>query len=347
VKWGKTSFVWDTVDPSSGPREDYAPGARRAIAMITVLDGSPAGRAQAATDLIGYASPPAGDKIGTNLVTYFKRTSPLPYPGAENLYLQALTNGQGLGVASHGPDGVSFAGGYQFQATFTSRPYLIKEDRQVKAQATAGLVQSPLYDPAGVKTFPDEGDALKRGWQSSRYVSRRFLPASRFITTRAGFLAYVSDNVDVPETFPFNEGLAQVRYVWHAVPVACIPFNAIQRCMGGVNTDGFDFAPPHTLLLTSMEYDAQPGPLGPLLADVAYGMLYLPRFTAAGVALGHAAMLRVFTAGPNAPYIDYDKVGVKNNAGRSPFRGGDDNPALPGTVKLDFADLFRPDQPAG
>jgi hypothetical protein len=340
VKWGKTTFYWDTVDPSSGPREDYAPGAKRAIATITVTDGSPAGRVQAARDLIGYATL-GTDKVGTNLATYMRRTNPLPYPGSDNLYCYSLVNGSGLGVASHGADGVSFSGGYQFQAVFTSRTYQIKEDRDVKAQEAAAAPQSPLWDPTGQKLYPDEGDALKRGWTNSRYVTRRVMGAGRLITVPVGFLAFASDNADVPVTYPYPEGIAQLSYVWHAVPFAAIPFGAISRCLNAVNSRSFDFAEPHTLMLTTYEYDAQPGPLGPILADVRYQFLYTPRVNRAGTALGHAASLRVFTAGVGAPYVDYDAVGVKGDTSKSPLRGGD------ATSLVDPADLFRPAQPTG
>jgi hypothetical protein len=225
---------------------------------------------------------------------------------------------------------------------FTSRTYQIKEDKDVKAQAAAGVMQSPLYDPAGVKTFPDEGDALKRGWEFSRYVTRRVALAGRLITVPVGFLEFeTAPNDGVPVTFPFPEGIANVSYVWHAVPFAAIPFKAISRCLTSINTDSFDFAEAQTLMLTSFDYDAQPGPLGPVLADVRYNCLYTPRTNAAGVALGHEASLRFGKDAANKNVVDYDRVRVVNNTDRGIFRGSTRADA----PKVDFGDLFRPAQP--
>jgi hypothetical protein len=343
AKVGKTTFTWLTVDQSDGPREDYAPGAKRSVVPVTVADGTEKGRRQAAADFIGSAALRTL-KLGSNLVTYLTRVTPMPYPGSENLYAYSLVSGNGLGSASLGADGgVAFSSGYQFQAVFTSRTYLVKEDGQVKAKASAGI-QSPLFDSASGNAFPDEGDALKRGWENSRYVTKRVVSSARLITVRDGFCAF-ADGTPLPEQLPFNEGMAQCRYVWHAVPVAALPNAAIRRCLGALNTDAFDFALPNTLMLTSWDYDAQPGPLGDILCDIAYNFLYIPKVNRAGTALGHSAALRK-TGAAGAGVVDYDRVTVFGNPNRWPFKGGTQDATDPASL-IDFADLFRPAQPTG
>jgi hypothetical protein len=343
MRFRSTFFTWYTENTGDGPREEYTPGAAKAAAPIQVVPGTVDGRAQAAADILGYGLVKQATVLGFPQ-RYLSRVTPMQYPagraaginpaGRPYLYASSLLQGQGLGVATTAGPGVDYPQ-YRWILTAEARPYRVREDLLV----LAGDVSSPLFDFTDPNNcYPDEGWTLKnKGWDATRYVTRRVEPAGRLVTVPAGLLYFGADRTPLPRSFGFNEVVANVFYRWECVPLDAVPLQAITALLGGVDTQQFDCWAGTGLLFQSAQITQGPGPLGDIIATVDYAFYYNPKVSSrTGTPLGHNAALRTFD---NGNILDYDRTCTANGAS-APFR------YFNGNVPVDFADLFRPDPPA-
>jgi hypothetical protein len=235
-------------------------------------------------------------------------------------------------TASHAPgDQTALSDWWKATFEYRSLPYDIHEDESVLA--TAGELYVSVAE-----AYPDEGDALRRGWAVSRYVSKLVEPGGRVIPLRNGCFYYVgvatAGGKDIPtlEPFPFNETLQHVNYVWHQVPLEGYPIKAVQTQLNTVNDAIFDGYPKGTLLFIDARETPRRDPFGQRTLDATYRFLFAPRCNAGLVGpLGHNAILRVDRIlGPRWTLVSTDAT---NGADKLPYRA------------TDFSKLFHPDQP--
>jgi hypothetical protein len=227
-------------------------------------------------------------------------------------------------------------------------PYNIEEDSAVVA--TSGPLQG----------YPDEGFGL--GLVSQRYVSLFWRPTSRILSTPQGVPFWVplplldpagTPTVPMPikNGIPTREGGGTLTVIWHRVPQAAIPFNAIANCQNKVNKDTFFGFPAQTVLLEDLDRKPIYLPNGLRAYDVQY--VFKLRFNMSRgldgqgkpnpnppVARGWNWSLRPLRNG-----LDYREVGLFNvtNPGPPPVFG----PMIDSLYRpADFSTLFRPDQPS-
>jgi hypothetical protein len=355
-RWRQTTFTWQHHS-GVGLREEAARDGARVVCPVNVLPGTFAARWQAQLDFLGYniVEQAVIGGVGHN---YISRVTPLDYepPGgpvlqagdvggdigvARQLWCSSLTGGEpvGVGVLQPGTDKNDY-NEYRYLAAFTPRVYRVREDPAVLAQAPpAGLTASPLYDPGPpAGGYPDEGDALRRGWKNTRFVERRILPKTSMHVLKGGFLLFQSDLQPVRQGFPFPEYTETVVYTWRCVPFVAIPRVAMARCGGRVNegvigtaAQAFDGFWPGTLCFLSAEMEVYNGPLGDLLADISYVFEHAPAPSNDGTVLrGHNAVLRNAGGG----VIEFQTVSADGGALTQ------DNAAF---KFADFTALFRPE----
>jgi hypothetical protein len=322
------------------PGEAVALDDARVATILDLADGSAAARVQAYEDFLGYQIVvPAVDSAG-HPVRYLSRQTPMPYTalvttanplGDSYLYCTNIPRGEPLGKPAgidggfnDGP-GVADYERYRLHAEFRTVPFDVHEDNEVIA-ATGPL-----------QGFPDDGDAVKHGIY--RYVTKEVRPAGRFLVLRNG-LAQYSDGTKIPEGYPVKEVMGEVIYTWHHVPAAAVPWLAIQRALGCVNvgsffglfgnTDSFDGFPQGTLLFNGLDPVRRKGWSGDVVYTIKYFFSFLPRLQYQGASptyMGWNSAART-TAGA------FDWVPVQlDGIGTTPYR------------YIDFAILFRPDQP--
>lgn len=156
---------------------------------------------------------------------------------------------------------------------------------------TLGLPMDPLYQTRGA-TVPDEGVALALGWKYSRFVTKLVQGASRAVSVKGGVVKHVFDGGSgwitatpggasaIGEGLVVTQYRANVKYIWHSVPLDAIPWNAIAKCGGGVNQFTFDGYPAGTLLLSGgPKVTISTWPTGARMADIEYDMIYQPNYT--------------------------------------------------------------------
>jgi hypothetical protein len=266
---------------------------------------------------------------------YVSRVTPFPLPvppdpgraPAAPLYAASLQQGVGYGVGTQG-DAWGDYKEYEFLMTCTPRDYAVKDDNAVRADLyNFPSTPSPLVDPTAGVSYPDEGTMLREGWDVTRYVTRRIYPAGRLIEVPGAFCRFTNGDV-VPGNQPVREAIFNCVYTWRLVPIAAVPFNAIQKALNAVNHDDFDVWPAGTMMLVDFKYDPQPGPLGDWLTDVAYTFQVKLGTDRNGVPRGHSSGLRHI----DGVGVDYMGIVCQGNTSRQIFR------------RWPMDSLFRPDQ---
>lgn len=315
----------------------------------------------------------------------FAATQPSSLPSAVYLYASNITHGRPLtpsGQTLVAGGGEQLVGGnfarYRFTVEFTTRTYDVRPDTAVLAVASqqvpgaggGGLV-SALNNPtpSPIVGFADEGQAIAgKAWtqfpnwppvnlpkfsSGTRYVTRYFRPGMRMRVLPYGTVHWNSDNMTIREGAAFNEATADVRYVWHLVPEAGVPFGAIQACINQTNGWWFDGFPIGTLLLAGADLRRSIGPLGDVLYNLEYCFSYLPKPARGvfkfegnpqnfpvGFPMGWNAQLRAKKMpnplAPNGTSVNLDYDQIVDDANNNPFQL-----MFP---PADFSTLFRPDQ---
>lgn len=173
-------------------------------------------------------------------------------------------------------------------------PWNIKPNSEVTPlaiTAATGAIYPPTVDIPD-PDVPDEGFALMAGWGRSRYVSKFVQPAPRALSIKSGLVHFVKDastpwlNYAIQGGGPIPEGTvitqyrANIKYIWHHVPLAAVPFNRIAEFSGGVNLSPFDGYPAGTLLMSGgPSIRTYTWPTGTRLAELEYNMIYQPNAT--------------------------------------------------------------------
>lgn len=295
VIYNSYPFLEDAKSPPS-PSPQYANDNGRITRSLRIEDGSETARFAAAKALLGVQTLNTASGGGGAISRWINRSTPrtatnpggmLPasYPaqidpdlnpnGNPYLWCTNIPQVEMLG-ASEGIDVQQlpiYSGGARFHAEFNTVPYFIIPDNQILA-ASGPLVGRP-----------DEGVALASGWQNSRFVSRYLKPGSRTITLPLGFMynarlvdASGYDNAATKQGLAFRESIWTIKYTHHTVPLAAVPFPAMDICLGCVNANDFDFVKLGTLLLSDVELKQYYSALGQILVDTTYSMRYLPHF---------------------------------------------------------------------
>jgi hypothetical protein len=223
----------------------------------------------------------------------------------------------------------------RYQTVWETLPYDVKEDAAVLAQT------GPLYGLIGAPDQPDEGDCLRRGWSLTRYVTKSVDHGAQTVSMRQGFMKYLRGAGEpvaqpIPVGWPMTVARLVITYVWHAVPLAGIPWAGIQAALNGVNKGAFDGYPTATLLFSDAKVRHYRSAFGQRIADVSYTMIYKPnKDPVTGLFMGWEAIIRV-KDGKRRYWVfscDGEQPDVSNlPEGRAAFQF------------VDFADLFRPDQ---
>jgi hypothetical protein len=131
-------------------------------------------------------------------------------------------------------------------------------------------------------------------------------------------------------------------YVWHAVPIAGVPFTAIQNRLGCLNTEYFDGLPPYTLMFASAKIRPYRSAFGMRIADVGYRFIFRPNFDSVdGYYYGWHAMLRVLDGRLRYYRVSTDGFCPAAGAGGEPTPLEDFRAPFRGTT---FGPLFHPDQ---
>lgn len=349
--FGQTEFNW--MSEGGGVREDYAVGSSRVSAPVNIRGATAKKRLQAAVDFIGYNVVKTAS-LGGATVRYISRALPLPYPvplkteanptKSPYLWCSALTAGRWDGVFRYNTQTeANDAEQYSWCAIFTPRLYEIKEDGFVVAQIRSdGGPTSPLYyagPPAS--SLPDEGDSLRRGYPSTRYISREISEAGKLVGIQGAMLRYgptEGNRPTFPQTYAFNEVTGRVVYTWWLVPLEAVPLSAIEKNLGTLNPYQFDAFAPRVMRFDSWNMDIQPGPLGDLLANVQYVFSLKQGYSRTqNKALGHNSVFRAVpvTAPASPTVLDYVPTFAPDGTTPAPYYDS----------TVGFESLFRPDQP--
>lgn len=304
LHWRNSNFTEHAPD---SPNERWGLGGSSFTRQFDLTDGLFLTRLQAAYDLYGYAvvvpnpSPPSGTNgVGLN---YISRVTPMPYPSrtpqniipAPDVPLPAgvlppdMTNrffavagprteplGKPLGTDLLGNTGT--AANYvraRLTVEFSTLPYQIKNDQQI------GVSQ---YGVA------DEGAALARGWQNTRYIIRHLEPFSRLIKIPYGMTYSIAYTVPTGGSklkplkvgLPIREGGCVAQYTWMRIPlgvggsVSGINFGRISSALGTINQFPFDFAAAQTLYFDNFATREYQGYFGEPLVDASFKFVHLP-----------------------------------------------------------------------
>lgn len=217
--------------------------------------------------------------------------------------------------------------GLFYKVNYSSPSYFIRPDEDTLA-TTGELGLAPRR--------PDDGAFLVEGYtwdERTRYITREIKAAPK-VATMAGSSVYYAEGAiigkPVPQALPFSQYRANVKYVWHQVPLAGIPWPMMASLADRVNLVAFDFAPSGTLKYTSSDVKVYRGPLGDMLADVTHHLVFLPNTAIDGTCKGWNAI-------PARVAGTYDYVYVTADG------------AAPGATNLlyqkaDFGSLFHPHQ---
>lgn len=302
-KWRNTN--WAECVPEF-PNEKWGPGNSSMQRKVRILDGSLQGRVQAAYDFLGYQV-----VIATGGVNYIHRVIPMPYPGLPAVAFQLAANNEPAGTLppditqkffvkaisrtehSGAPVGIDplasppGVGGSIYQETKltlegVTLPYAVIDDATLISQGGA------------TKGLPDEGAALAKGWQYTRYITRRREAFNRVITIPYGLMCTNSptfaENLKLNKTgIPFREGGEHRSYTWMEVPltpptgiigaglfVQGANWGLIESSLGMINNASFDGCDQETLLLDSIASREYQGSFGEWLADITFNMIFLP-----------------------------------------------------------------------
>lgn len=299
---------WCEHNPSS-PNERWSHSTGSSIQRkVIILDGSFRGRTQAAYDFLGYQVV----VVSPDGIPYIHRVIPMAYPAlpgssfklaagegevepagtvppdiTNRFYVEGISRTEpyapGMGIDPAALPFGTVASNYPralMTLECTSLPFNVVDDNTL-------FNNSGGSDPSSNPAVPDEGVALAKGWQFSRYIVREFEPYTRLIKIPTGIMAtdaitnqgkYKIDKVGQA----FLEGGEHRRYTWMRVPLDTpgqVPganFPKIEQAIGGINSEPFDGAPAETLLLSSVSARFYKGAFGEWLGDITFNMNYLP-----------------------------------------------------------------------
>jgi hypothetical protein len=343
MQWRATTYATDAEHGENNPAETYAVDHSTTTETIYLLgDGSLKARFQAAQDFCGYA------KVTTlSPQVYIARITPKPYPLTNQLgdnfeWCLDVTNAAPYGVPIGDPATTATnAKAARMVLHYQSVPFRVLPDNQVVA-------------PSGpLASFPDEGWYLaNKGLESTRYISRQRSDGGSFITSaRTGTLGYQTPQttngfIQLLQPLAVNQPTTDLVYIWHYVPVAGVPWKAIDAAEGRVNNATFDGRVAGTLLFKSASQRIYNSPLGDRVCDMHYAMKFVANatrtdqkrmpggtiITPKGTQLGWNATLGMDLA--DQGQVDWYPCFANNNgvAGNPPY---DSAP---------FDALFRPDQ---
>jgi hypothetical protein len=201
--------------------------------------------------------------------------------------------------------------------------FRITDDNSVTSQDDA--------DP--LTTYPDEGWALSRGLQYSRYITRQIKGMNKMLTIPRGILK-TTDGKAVLEAIAVNEHVAEYSYTWHQVPEEALPQLTWIEATNVVNDATFDLHPPGTLLFCGdPDLRMNPSPItGQYLYDVTYrfhSLRIVDEDTSPMEIRGHNYIRKV-VSGKLRPVL-FASDGIGGTAGTRVYRD------------YDFRKLFRPD----
>lgn len=221
---------------------------------------------------------------------------------------------------------------YRLSTLWETRLDNLFEDDAVLADA------GPLSPIATAIARPDEGDALRRGWEHTRFITRQVDAGSRTVTARSIAFWALQEGVvaqGLNEGIAIAESRATVRYVWLGVPYEGVPFATINGRYGYVNDAEFDGFAAGTLLNLNSRYRQYRSAFGQRLLDYSFEMMYQPHFDEpSGQYMGWNSALRVVNGQKRYWPLSAD--------GTTP------GPAAAAGVNLfpytDFSAFFRPSQ---
>lgn len=238
----------------TNPQESFANTTSRAVEVIDLLDADEDVRHNAYKGFLGYSEIKTA-VVDMTTVRYLSRHLPKPYSGDgfndasgnPMMWCMAVSNSHPYAAATKAIGTGTDADRFRLALTYSTVPYRIRSDDDPNILPGAGLFTD----------LPDEGYALSSGWSSSRYVTKKFSPQTRFQTMRPGVLKLrigagvaPTDFQPVPEGFPIKVEGGLVEYRWLQVPAAYVPLGPISLCSGRINNNTFDGFPAKTLLMS-------------------------------------------------------------------------------------------------
>lgn len=341
--WRNTTYY--EVAPVS-PDERFSHGGSSIQRKVDILDGSFRGRVQAAYDFIGYSV------VNTSGIPFIHRVIPMNYPGLAANTFKLATDAEVLlnNVKVEGTIPPDMSNKFYVESISRTEPVAIPTgiDKTAAPFGTAAsgysrarltlecitlpfavISDAQLMTQGGVyKGNPDEGVALAKGWQYTRYISRRREAFNRIFTIPYGIMqtnAPLSNGAGAKLTqtgIPFREGGEHRIYTWMRVPLGSgaggtpgLSLGNIEGCLGTVNGATFDGAQPQTLLLDSIATREYQGAFGEWLIDVIFNMIYLPHISS-GARM--AAAIKNKTPQPTGPQGSAPTLLV----GTAPVEGG-------------------------
>ena len=183
------------------------------------------------------------------------RTLPLAHPQYPWLFASELTI-TGLGFDQQAssssqifeaPPIASFAvyKRYQYQITFTQRPYILLQDVSIPSEAIE------YYDADGTQQF--EGNVPREYWRFTDYEE---YPSAEFLTAQQGQFTFDRQDLEVPDgnTVPGQLRLLQrkstIKFRWYQVPNHYLTseYSYIKAAQGTVNQLEWNGWMPGTLL---------------------------------------------------------------------------------------------------
>lgn len=241
-------------------------------------------------------------------------------------------------------DGRSVYSWYRYSCVYETAGHNLYTDDDPDLLASGAYSgSSPLGAEPGPPAFParpDEGDALRRGWANTRFITKSVKRASRTITLPQGMIKWqtlaerpvVGGPESVSQGVPYLQARAMVDYVWLCVPLAAVPEQYIQGALNRLNLVTFDKWPVGTLLLSDYDLRLYRSSTGLRVADVHYHFMFMPNFD---------TVTRTFNGFNSAPRVVNGKVRFWPISGD----GAIINPAIDSDNKVfqhtDFANLFR------
>jgi hypothetical protein len=336
--------VWEDSTQPPSPSESYAFDGSRSARSFQVRNATPARRYEFAKAMLGYSK-----VLADGGRRFLHRQIPFGNPavsdgdlnpgGEEFLWCKSIPAGAPVPTlpAADPALGVATWPAYRFSCEFRTCPYRVCLDDNALLLAQAG----PLAAAPGLNALPDEGDALRRGYANTRYISRQLTPAVKLGVLKEAWLRFEATPTPgpaVPAGVPFHQFQMGVLYTWYEIPLKDIPLTAMQACFEAVNGAAFDAWAAGTLLLATVAMRQYASPLSAeLYCDIEYHCAMLPnkekRLTG-GVhrLLGHNAIIANLSGAVGGNGLDYYYV---NSTGLS---GGE-----PPHPLADFSGLFRPE----
>jgi len=200
------------------------------------------------TEVLGYSEP---DGVGGLI-----RSLPLAHPQYPWLFASDLAI-TGLGFYDRASsssqifeappiDSFAIYKKYQYQITFTQRPYVLLQDTSIPSEALE------YYDFDGNQQF--EGNVPREYW---RFTDFEELPSAEFLTAQQGQFTFDRQDGEIPDgnTVPGQLRLLQrkstVKFRWYQVPNHYLTsdYSYIKAAQGTINQLEWNGWAPGTLLL--------------------------------------------------------------------------------------------------